>query len=488
MKQISPLWLIFLALQWSNVLAQSDTPINKDVPIDGFYITQLRNVCEGEIYTIQCTYGAINPSNNFGIKTQPDCSIRPTTSEPNGSLKWEGDGMIVDDYGIYPNGVYWAKVRFFASGKYRLKWTTYEDFIGWEERTCGRPPTPSSKINYHYACEVPEEVTFIPKPPKPTLNASPSQVTEVYKDVIFSVEGCPVSTPELPVTYQFARATSCDGNNLEYVEDYNFYSEKTRRTFFDTPTKIYIKARCKVGGCIGEYSEPISIRVIEKPSVPPPNCGLGEVDEDGYFPGRKDFHRYALAKEICNKSTDPDCTVENVFNLLKSQQKNSVPQYEDFPRQYLGYFVNGPLISSVLDVYYIIAPTQDCHQTGVYSPASGYFLVKGLDPPCLDCFSTSNLGFFWDPITQKIDNSSHTVSNYTLPGHVLHPGKIMTTIKEDECTIYGQVIGMGNSKMFDCCQLLGEYLSKTENVKQGLYAFDKLLNRLKQLYDSKSWK
>ncbi|MBW4568249.1 MAG: hypothetical protein KME31_09530 [Tolypothrix carrinoi HA7290-LM1] len=112
---------------------------------------------------------------------------------------------------------------------------------------------------------------------------------------------------------------------------------------------------------------------------------------DNYNKNDSNYHYYSLTNGICSK-TLKGCTREKVFQTMISQEQFIVP--------------------SPLD-----------------------------DKPVVHCREkTLTLG---NPIRTTINSSDYSITNYTLPGHMFHPGKITRRVIETNDAIKVTTIGEG---------------------------------------------
>ena len=109
-----------------------------------------------------------------------------------------------------------------------------------------------------------------------------------------------------------------------------------------------------------------------------------------YDSNNPNYHYHDHSNIICNK-TQGGCNRENVFNTMISQMR----------------FI-APTTSSV--------PLRHCRETTL--------LIK-------------------NPIKTTINDKSYSITNYTLPGHMLYPGKIVRRVEETSNAIVVRTIGTG---------------------------------------------
>lgn len=106
------------------------------------------------------------------------------------------------------------------------------------------------------------------------------------------------------------------------------------------------------------------------------------------------YHMYTFLETICNSSTDPCCTEELVFKVMKSEARNTAP--------FAG-----------------TAPVRDCGQIDL-------------------------LGF--GPIVTKLGTSPFSITNYTKRDHLLHKGKVVRYIIKVGTEVKVYTVGIGVNK------------------------------------------
>jgi hypothetical protein len=132
-----------------------------------------------------------------------------------------------------------------------------------------------------------------------------------------------------------------------------------------------------------------------------------------YDPNHDEYHLYpsdyttdtnssgeAFQTKICSKDTTPYCSADIIFDLMVSDAR-------------------------------FIAPTAQQHR------------VKHCTRTLVDL---SLLGIPLarvNPIRSMVSREVRTVTNYTVPGHLLHPGRVVRTITEDEDGVYVETWGEG---------------------------------------------
>lgn len=120
----------------------------------------------------------------------------------------------------------------------------------------------------------------------------------------------------------------------------------------------------------------------------PTNCGDDAVIEQ-YSPEDKSYHSYSVVTEVCTKG-GPECTADKVFDVMLRDKRRISPTRE-----------TGPVTS--------------CGSTNVRIPFYEYLRPS--------------------PIRTFVDRDGRRVINYTLPGHELHPGRVVRQIVDEERVI-----------------------------------------------------
>jgi hypothetical protein len=80
------------------------------------------------------------------------------------------------------------------------------------------------------------------------------------------------------------------------------------------------------------------------------------------------------------------------------------------------------------------------YNSPAYIKGRGIFKEDSKDPKQCD-YELENI--LYDPITMLVDDEKFTITNYTLPGHALYPGKVTRKIIEKDNKIYVSTVGVG---------------------------------------------
>lgn len=151
-----------------------------------------------------------------------------------------------------------------------------------------------------------------------------------------------------------------------------------------------------VGGVIGySIGEPtqalIAVPTIEAPGPP---CNDRRI-QWSFSPDVTGYHRYEYQTKICAKSS-PWCTVEAVYRIMLSDTEYIAPA-KVFRHQ----------------------PVVNCAR---------YDLADVVSP---------------NPIVVGVDDWTHSVTNYTLPGHLFYPGTVRRRVFDDDSFVYVDTFGEG---------------------------------------------
>ncbi|WP_165358900.1 hypothetical protein [Spirosoma sordidisoli] len=186
--------------------------------------------------------------------------------------------------------------------------------------------------------------------------------------------------------------------------------------------------------------------------------------------GRADYHHFSVETIVCNKADgNTNCTKEKVFELMKSRKDFNVFKADEFP-----YATgNSSGASLVADGFQLIGsdlifkiddtPVSNCEVVNLAGPLSmavnlkqlyDYSREYGFNKPSYYAVAKpfqpeqSNIPIA-NPIAQFIDESTFTITNYTKPGHVFYPGKVVRSVIEDCDRIKIVTIGVGRHYLAD---------------------------------------
>lgn len=458
---------LFLLFLLSTIITYSQNSVYSK--ISPHYLTQMSKSCEGEIHYLRFEYGGVNEFDSYGITVDPyTCAIRSEKDVPNGSFTWEGDGLEIVEKGREANtGYYYAKVRFTASGKYRVKWEHEEQVIGWDEYICGREPRPSSTTKYYYSSESYNEVIFIPKPPK-LIISSDKPILINGQEGVLNTTHCPNTIQEQGLVVPFPTSKNTfwyyDCAEPLYINRDGPQINLTRNT--NIPNNFYglgtfsFKVKCIDNGCSGDLSDSFPISIHQSP---PETCEPTTINEINSITdvGRKDYHLYSTETRVCKIGGDnPNCTKAKVYEKLLESKYNNAFTPGDLLRLPIKPEKNSGFGITRLFDPDLNNPVQNCEQVNLFGGLGGFFGLAVMAAikqfpvklpiyipseifPCLRSMSANAKGFS-SPIIQHADPYSYTVTNYTLPGHILYPGKVVRGVVEDCEYIKIVTIGTGN--------------------------------------------
>lgn len=211
---------------------------------------------------------------------------------------------------------------------------------------------------------------------------------------------------------------------------------------------------------------------------------------------RRDFHRYDIEATICEFDSYEgrfNCSVSSAFDIMKSKQEYQAPIPVDFPN----------LLSSLSSVGCISLDIESDIPTNPYDFISKSFsdsevnseeglqanqiinlegnsmrITAGIfsklfnDESCIDVIDFSN-----DPIKIVIDEENKCITNYTLPGHILYPGKVERCIVSEDCGSIIKIVTKGIGFHYCGDTELGAFFA-CMNKDIGNEAFRKVNERL----------
>jgi hypothetical protein len=255
------------------------------------------------------------------------------------------------------------------------------------------------------------------------------------------------------------------------------------------------------------------------PSPPPPTCNDTEIQdlENNLNAGITtcDYHQYIIEDIICDKtnySGANECSVDGVFNFIKSNNNYQAPGKFDFPLAFGIYseicdpnvsgcvwnpdittlhfdpfsilgkadpFSSGPYNIPILDCMEMdLHPSFQRQLIGVSLGLSHFtddliFDLDFFDSPCMN-----SINWFREPIKIVIDDERRCITNYTMPGHILHPGKVERCVVLDDCGQKIKIVTKGVG--YHECQndWRGAFFS-CMNSTMGPYIFHSVSNRIK---------
>jgi len=179
----------------------------------------------------------------------------------------------------------------------------------------------------------------------------------------------------------------------------------------------------------------------------------------------RDYHYYETSTSICNLSND--CDVALVWGKMKSDIAFQVPLQKDFD----------PIIPTIWETTPGSGSITNCSNAFIASTFMRSRLNIGLSGLLSQFIFDTEIQ---DPVKIVIDEECKCITNYTLPGHILHPGKVRRCIKLDACNeVTVETLGTGFTTAGP--SLFGDFLAR-ENEIIGLEAFKNVSKRLKEQF------
>lgn len=206
---------------------------------------------------------------------------------------------------------------------------------------------------------------------------------------------------------------------------------------------------------------------------------LSSFDKDN----RKDYHLYEVENDICTFSENENCTIDNVFEFIKNNKEFQAPLVIDFPTTILDLAGLDPLlgIGRALNDYFSDPSNQELiDQEKLELDGNIFRLAAGvsINLSNLDVESCPiNIEIAKDPIILVVDDNAKCITNYTLPGHILHPGKITRCVTSKDCGKTVSVVTTGEGLHFCGDTDLG-LIFAVMNITVGSETFNNMDNRL----------
>jgi hypothetical protein len=94
--------------------------------------------------------------------------------------------------------------------------------------------------------------------------------------------------------------------------------------------------------------------------------------------------------------------------------------------------------------------------------------------PVTNCKRTLLYGYHWNPIRTTVDEERLQIVNYTLPGHMFHPGKITRTVTENgnAVNVSTEGEGIGEYRFLDVTA--GPMIFKAVDTQLIIRVYEKL--------------
>jgi|GEM_PF-4346945 len=287
----------------------------------------------------------------------------------------------------------------------------------------------------------------------------------------YLIEECEIFDPQNPTQTPLY----CNGTNtlITNVQAPNYTTELTYQVVFE-----------RYNGC--DYGFTYSnLKTISVEELPNPNaCNSSEILyiesllSDQNNQNRRDYHFYEIDNVVCNTSFN-SCSVEDVWSFMKSNVIYQLPVLNDFDEQENALYwreMSDNFISPYLGIPFVNCALYEIPATFLRSLAWVFFNCDFANPnnpnPC-DYFNSSVS--LKDPVKIVIDESCKCITNYTLPGHILYPGKVRRCITQSNCDIVKvKTRGIGLHFLGD--NAAGEWFGE-RNIIIGTNAFQNVDDR-----------
>jgi hypothetical protein len=371
----------------------------------------------------------------------------------NNSLKWEVDGTFRKD----PNNPFAIYAKLNSSGTIKLS-CQYSSFI--PSNNCQNSRTYTTLFTGTSRRTI---VVPIPK----SFTISPDKVTLRFPESTFiRGSGCPntllaENIPQSSSKIHWSFGCDINGNPTIpsiFITNNNDAIGAGNGSTFGAYGINRVFAKCNDNGCIStEYAK---TKYTLQSTITGDNTILG-IDVINKASNRSDYHQYETSIDMCIiGGGNTNCTKQKVFDLLLSSKANQGPVADDFVGL-VGSDSNGKisLFGSKLIFSSDDSPILNGDVVNLPGPTSFLPMVIAMNH-----ISTSRIGrtirkkflgnnnsgpLISNPIKMLVDNASFSVTNYTLPGHFLYPGKVIRTVVEDCGKISIVTIGVGYSWVHD---------------------------------------
>ena len=189
------------------------------------------------------------------------------------------------------------------------------------------------------------------------------------------------------------------------------------------------------------------------------------------------YHKYEVSTEICRIDSSK-CTLRDIYNKWLSDIRFQVPLRRDFKGTTLTGIIVDISPKSTID-YSDRLPIQDntIHTIGqMWERLAIAIFTKTVGS--FECIDRKTLNFIDDKVLVSVDNDNMCITNYTLPGHFLYPGKIQRCLKVSNCNRISMVT-TGEGFHFCGDNTFGCAFSDL-NKKIGISAFNNVDKRFKE--------
>lgn len=245
--------------------------------------------------------------------------------------------------------------------------------------------------------------------------------------------------------------------------------------------------------CLGKWSSLSEIIVDDvsfSNSCSDYNDVISEIEElltdSVLIQNSSDYHYYQTEEIICTAGSNNSrsCEENEIWSFWKSNVGYQAPRYDDFP-SYLSYVPSTTLQLFQLGLGLLQPsnsnPILDCQQIDLPLVADRILLSIGLafavDSNPIDlCDTSCEPEVFREPIVVVIDEACKCITNYTLPGHVLYPGKVRRCLIRNDCDTFS-IKTWGTGYHFCGDTILGQMMG-IANKSVGLSTFSNVTRRL----------
>ncbi len=220
-----------------------------------------------------------------------------------------------------------------------------------------------------------------------------------------------------------------------------------------------------------------------------------------YTGGNMDYHYYKVSTEICSQTTGnyaSNCTADHVFNMMKNDVTLTTP----VPSAFMGAYTPNPIIGGVGGLFLPVLGTilfeqaqlstnlpnvQSCQEYSLYNNynlslgRTLMYRLKSIANSVTNICPNVLQNVVVDKVRVYPDNQNKTITNYTMPGHALYPGKVTRYVIEECGKVKIVTIGIG---LNNCGSNAAGYILGVSNIVLGSDAFKKIDIKLKAAFDS----
>ena len=435
------------------------------------------NFCAGDTVTLyavaSCICGAprtINTRNVYVGGCSWNCEIAGTTTPTI-----QGPNIIWHSVPPAPNDCqgpsYMPSCKVVTTGgtsTYTVNWSKTHTV---DAGNCVNP-SPAEIRTWNYFGETTITVDDVPIP-NLTSNKTKVKPGETFT---LTAPNCETNG-QFPDFYIYIKENCQTGSSFSYCNSNSF--NRTAPNYSTTLRYSAKMERADYPYCQSEWSPEVVVEVEESPNPNPCNDPvLQQIEAMLANPGGDDYHDYSLTNTLCQpNSPGQPCTVASAWSFIKSDVSYQAPiNLPDFPtlgplaliRGAINYFF--PSNSNI--------PIQNCSTMEL--PATSERIQAGINLSILQINNiacpTTPLSIVSDPIKIVVDESSKCITNYTLPGHILFPGKVRRCIYVNDCDEI-QIRTTGTGFHFCGPGIVGNSMGKANKVI-GKWAFNNVDQRL----------